>query len=176
LTLQLVQDLAHGLRRLVVLPGDIEEVLVAVLARQLMRPGVGGNEELAGVQHRPRRRQQNIGPDVAGDEIDIVQVDELVGLLLADLRLEAVVLVDHLEVEITHLAAHVLDREIDGILLVIADHRGRCGERGDEADLDGIGEYCRKARAQRERGGQSGPDHRCSSLETSSPLLTVVCG
>ena len=55
------------------------------------------------------------------------------------LGLEAVVLVEDLDVESGHLAADVLYREVDRILHVAADNPGAGGEGGHEADLDLVG-------------------------------------
>jgi hypothetical protein len=135
---------------------------VAVLTRHLVRPGVGGDKNLAGVEHRPCRGQEHVRPDVARDEVDIVLVDELVGLLLADFGLESVVLEDHPDIEIAHPAAHVFDREFDRILHVVADHRGRRGERRDETDLHLLGK-CNAERLDAKAAsgtGQGCPDHR----------------
>ena len=59
------------------------------------------------------RGQQHVRPDITGDEIDFVGFDQLLGLLLADLRLEAVVFVDHLDRQAAHFAAHVIEREFE---------------------------------------------------------------
>ena len=66
----------------------------------------------------------------------MVGLDQLVGLLLADFRLEAVVLVDHLNRQPAHLAAYVVERELERVAHVIADGRGRTAERRDKADFD----------------------------------------
>ena len=134
-----VEDLAHRHRGLVVLPGGREEVLVAELAGELGRAGVRADEELAGVEDGFAGGEQDVRPDEPRHEIDVVGLDELVRLLLADLGPESVVLVEDLDVESGHLAADVLHREVDRILHVPADHAGPGGEGGHEADPDLVG-------------------------------------
>ena len=89
-----------------------------------------------GIDDRLERRQQHVRPDIADDEIDLVGFDQLLGLLLADVRLLPVVFVDHLDRETADLAAHMIERELERIAHVVADHRGRAAEGRDEADLD----------------------------------------
>jgi hypothetical protein len=127
--------LAHRLGRLVVLPRGREEALVALLAGELVRAGVGADHDLAGVGHRRRHREQHVRPDHPGDEVDLVLLQHLVGELLADVGLDLVVAVDHLGVEAADLAVEVVERELDRVLHVLADHALRTRERGDEADL-----------------------------------------
>ena len=62
---------------------------------------------------------------IAGHEVDLVLLQHLLGELHADLGLELVVAVDHLDGEAAHLAAEVVERELDRILHVLADDRGR---------------------------------------------------
>ena len=111
--------MAHRLRRLVVLPRGREHGRRAKFARDLRRAGIGDDEEGLGVDDRLERGQQHVRPDVAGDEIDLVGLDQLLGLLLADFRLEAVVFVDHLDRQTAHLAAHVIERELEGIAHIL---------------------------------------------------------
>ena len=68
----------------------------------------------------------------------MVGFDQLVGLLLADLRLLRVVLVENLDRLSGHLAAEMLEAEIEAVAHVVADRRGRTAERADETDLDGV--------------------------------------
>jgi hypothetical protein len=82
-----------------------------------------------------------------------VLLQHFLGDLHADVGLELVVAVDHLEGHAAHLAAQVLDRELDRILHVLADDARRAGERGDESDLDLL--------LRQRRGGES--ERRCCS-------------
>ena len=101
----LVHVVAHRLRRLVVLPGGREEEWRAQTAGDLVRTGIGADQEGLRVDHRLERGQQHVRPDVAGDEIDPVGLDQLLGLLPADVRAQLVVLVDDLDRQPAHLAA-----------------------------------------------------------------------
>jgi len=78
-----------------------------------MRTGIRADEERLGIEGRLDRGQQHVRPDVAGQEVDLVAFDQLFGLLLADLGLEAVIFVDHLHRNAAHLAAHVVERELE---------------------------------------------------------------
>src|SRR6185369_2528105 len=89
-------------------------------------------------------------PDIAGDEIDLVGLDQFFGLLLADIGLLAIVLVDHLDRLAAHLAAEMVERKLEGIAHVVADRSSRTAESRDKADLDAVG------RARRLRQRQSG--------------------
>ena len=131
----LVQVLTHRHRRLIVLPGRRKEVLVATLARHLRRPRIGADQELVRVEYGFGRCQQHVRPDVTDDKIDIVLLDQLVGLLLADIGLEAIVFHDQLDVERSHLVADVLQRQLDRIFHVFADNGGRGCQRRNKTDL-----------------------------------------
>ena len=112
---------------------------MAQLTRHLAGPGIGRNQELARIQHRFARCQQHMRPDVARDEINIVLLHQLVGGLFAGIGGELIVAKDDLDIQIAGLAAQMLDRQIDGVFHVFANHRGGCGQRGDKADFHAIG-------------------------------------
>src|SRR5262249_36582738 len=72
------------------------------------------------------------------------------------------VAVDHLHRATAHLVPEVIEREVDRVLHVLSDDRGRAGQRGDEADLDPLLLRRRRQResdARRERSGENGSDH-----------------
>ena len=83
----------------------------------------------------------------------MVGFDQLVGLLLADLGLLRVVLVENLDRLSRHLAAEMLEAEIETVAHIVADRRGRTAERADETDLDGV--CCHR--------GWSWPPARCTT-------------
>src|SRR5260370_19559001 len=85
-----------------------------------------------------QRSQQHVRPDIAGDEIHLVGLHEFFGFLLADVRLLLIVLVDHLDRLAAHLAAEMIERELERIAHVVADHRGRAAEGRDKPDLDAV--------------------------------------
>ena len=75
-------------------------------------------------------------PDVAGHDVDLVLLDQALGRLLALLRIELVVGVDHFEVDRAGLAAQMFDGQLDGVAHVVADHRRWGRQRRDKSDLD----------------------------------------
>ena len=87
---------------------------------------------------RLERGQQHVRPDVADDEVDLVGLDQLLGLLHADFGLDLVVLVDHLDRQAADLAAVMVEGELERVAHVVADRGDRAAERADEADLDGL--------------------------------------
>jgi len=52
-------------------------------------------------------------PDITDDKVDIVLLDQLIGLLLADIGFETVILHDQFNIEFTHLVADVFKRQLD---------------------------------------------------------------
>ena len=64
-------------------------------------------------------------PDEARDEMDIVLFHQLVGLLFADLRLEAVVFNDELDVLTAHFVTDVIECDIGGFHHVPSHGTGR---------------------------------------------------
>ncbi len=68
----------------------------------------------------------------------MIGLNQLFGLLLADIGLLLVVLVDHLDRPSIHLAADVIERQFERIARVGADRGGRAAESIDEPDLDRI--------------------------------------
>ena len=66
-------------------------------------------------------------------------LQHLVGELFADVGLDLVVTVHDLHVEPADLAPEVIERQLDGALHVLADGPLRAGQRGDEANLHGLG-------------------------------------
>src|SRR5262249_25948470 len=87
--------------------------------------------------------------DDAADEVDLVLLEHLVGELLADIGLALVVAIDDLDVEAADLPAKVIERQLDGVLHVLADDAGRSRQRGDETDLDRLRRAHCLARSQR---------------------------
>ena len=85
---------------------------------------------------RLHRSQQHVRPDVPHDKVDFVGLDQLIGLLLADLRLEAVVFVYDLYGQATHFAAHMIERQLERVAHVVADDGNGPAEGADEPDFD----------------------------------------
>ncbi len=63
-------------------------------------------------------------------------LDQFLGLLLANIRLLPVVFVDHLDRNAAHLAAQMVERKFERVAHVVADDGSRAAEGRDEADLD----------------------------------------
>ena len=164
--------LAHRFRRLVVLPGGGEEHLVAIRAGKLVRAGVGADHEGARAGHCGRDCEHDVGPDHAGDEVDLVLLQHLLGDLLADIGLDLVVAVDHLGVEAADFALEMVERELDRVLHVLADHALRAGEGRNEADLEFLLREGRRCRA----NGKCGSGNEAGQPETCSFLHAFLLG
>ena len=126
---------AHHLVVLVVLIGGDEEVRVAILAGEVRGAGVRADQEGAALGHRLHDGDQDVGEDRADDEVDLVAVDQRLGLADGDVGLEFVVLDEQLDLAAAELAAHVLDRELEAVAELLAEHGRRARQRGDDADF-----------------------------------------
>jgi hypothetical protein len=102
-----------------------------------------------------RHRQHHVRPDDTGHEVHLVLFQHLVGELLADVGLDLVVAVDHLDVESPDFPAEMIERQLDRVLHVLADGALRPGQGRDEADLHRLGG--------RRGGGQDGGENRRES-------------
>jgi hypothetical protein len=156
----LIEIFAGRLRGLVALPGDRKEVRRALFAGNLRGPGIGADDEGLRIHRRQQRGQQHVGKAVAGEKIDVVGFDELVGLLLADLGLLRVVLEQNLDRLSRHLAAEMLEAEIEAVAHVVADRGGRAAERPDEADFHTVSRHSCRCDVRRGQARQ-GHDRDC---------------
>ena len=156
--------------------GEVQ--LVALRAGERARAGVGADHDLARAGDDRHDRHHHVRPDDAGDEVDLVLLQHLLGDLHADVGLELVVAVEHLDRQAADLAAEVLDGELDRLLHVLADHALRAGHRADEADLDLLLLRCRRHResdARRQCSGENGFDH-CVLLRRSNSNRNLGLG
>ena len=80
-------------------------------------------------------RLQDIGEHRADDEIDVIALDEALDLGHRDVRLQFVVDDDHLRIRAAELAAERLDREVEAVADLAAEHRRGSGQGHDDADL-----------------------------------------
>ena len=80
-------------------------------------------------------RQQHVGEDRADDEIDLIALEEPLDFGHRDVRLQFVVDDGHLRVEPAELAAERLDREVEAVAHLPAEHRGGSREGHDEPDF-----------------------------------------
>ena len=81
-------------------------------------------------------RLQDVGEDRTDDEIDLVALDEALDLGDGDIGLQFVVDDDHFGIGAAELAAERLDREVEAVADLAAEHRRRARQRDDDADLD----------------------------------------
>ena len=123
-------------KRLVVLVGGDEEIRVAFLAGEIGGAGIRADQDDIGVGHRLEDRLQNIGEDRADHEVDLVALEQRLDLGDGDVGLEFVVLHDDLDLAAAELAAEVFHRELEAVAQLLAEHRRRAGQRGDDADLE----------------------------------------
>ena len=80
--------------------------------------------------------QEDIGPDIAGHQINVVPQNEALGCLLPFLGVELVVPVDDLDGFLAHPMIDVLKRKFHRVAHVAPDDSRRRGQRGDKPDLD----------------------------------------
>jgi hypothetical protein len=140
----LIEIFADRLGNLVALPRHRKEPGRAQLAGNLGRACISADQECLRIDRGLQRGQQDIRPDVAGEKTDAIGTDQLVGLLLADLGLLLIILVDDLGGDAADLAAEMVERELEAVAHIVADHRGGPAERGDETDLGAL--LCRNRR------------------------------
>jgi len=74
-------------------------------------------------------RHQHVRKDRADDEIDLVALEEPLDLGHRDVGLEFVVDHDHIRVEAAELAAESLDRKVEAVAHLTAEHRGSAEPR-----------------------------------------------
>src|SRR5262249_52340949 len=108
--------------------------------------------------------EQHVRPDVAGDEVNLVGLDELLGLLDAYLGLLLIVLVNHLDRQAPHLAAQMVERKLDRVSHVVADHGGRAAERAFETYFSAS--LLGRSRCGREHGDRGGRKKDAPHLQT----------
>ena len=112
----------------VVLIGDVEVVGVAALAGELGRAGVGGEVELALLDCGGDDGQRDVGEDDAGQDVDVVGLDHLVGKLDGDVGLLLVVLGD--DGDLGAGVAGLLQRQHEAVAHVDAEAGAAAGEGG----------------------------------------------
>jgi len=97
--------LARGFVERIVRPRRDEEPWVALLSGERRRRGVWAHVRNPGIEGLRHRGQQDVREDDAGEDVDFVQANVLLGQLLADLGLELVVADFHLHRQPAELAA-----------------------------------------------------------------------
>ena len=159
--------LARRLVLVVVLVGDVEVVRVAALAGELRRAGVGREVELALLDRGRDDGERDVREDDAGQDVDLVGLDHLVGELHGDVGLLLVVLGDDLDLGAG--VAGLLQRQHEAVAHVDAEAGAAAGEGGDHADLDRRGARDGGGRGHQERGEAGG--RGCVSSWFSSSVV-----
>ena len=128
--------LAQNFVHLIVLIGGDEEIRVAVLAGEARCPGVGTDEDDVRLGDGLGDCAEDVGEDRTDHEIDLVAIDQRLDLGHGDVGLELVVGDDDLGLAAAELAAQILDRKCEAVAQLLAEHRRRAGQRGDDADFE----------------------------------------
>ncbi|MNE55146.1 hypothetical protein D3C80_1499690 [compost metagenome] len=120
------------------------------MAGECRRCCIGGHVEFSLRDRARHDRHQKVRPDDAGQHVDLVALNHLVGDLDGKLRLLRVVLGDDGDV----LVAGLLDRQHEAVAGIDAEACTATRKRGDHADLERLGHrVTRCAEAERHRGG-----------------------
>ena len=138
---------------LIVLIGSDEEVRVAVLAGEGGRSGVRTDEDDVGLGNGLHDRAEHVGEYRPDHEIDLVAIDERLDLADGDVGFALRVGDNDFDLAAAELAAQRLDREHKAVAHLLADHRRRSRQGGDDADLEfflGLGGSMPRARAWRQ--------------------------
>ena len=146
--------------QVVVLPGDVEEEGIALLAGVLRGAGVGRDVEGLVLEDGRADGEHDVGEDDAGHEIDLVLLQELVGCLLGDVRILLVVGNQYLSRQIAQLAAEMLDAQLETVADIDAEAGPRAGQGGDEANLDLVGSVDGTGQQQGSGKGSQARHHR----------------
>ena len=85
--------------------------------------------------------------------------------MFAGFWLKAIIAIDEVDIEITHLATHMLNSQIDGVLHVFADNGSRCGECCNETNFNFSG----MGGTRHERGCE------CSKQGLFDHLILPIC-
>ena len=110
---------------LIVLVRGDEEIRVALLAGEVRGTGVRRNQDRAAVGHGLHHRDQDVGEHRTDHEIDLVALDQRLGLAHCHIRLQLVVPNDQLDLAPAELVAERLQRELEAVALLYAERGGR---------------------------------------------------
>ena len=131
--------LAEHRRRQLVLIGRRQEPGVAALAGERRGAGVRADQDGLGVRDRLGDRHQDVGEGRADDDLHLVALDQLLGLVDGDVGLQLVVLHDDLRVDAAELAAGMLDAQIEAVVDLLAERGLRSGQHVHQADAELLG-------------------------------------
>ena len=146
--------LARGLVHGVVLVAGAEEIGIALGARELAGAGVGRQVGHLGGKQRRAHGQRHVGGHRAGEQIDLLALDEAVYELACLLGVARHVGLDELGRHAAELAAQQLDGQVQAVADLGAGCRERAGDIQGHAHLDGrgrlrLGQHGRRTHGQR---------------------------
>src|SRR5207253_2744594 len=122
-------------------------------------------------------RHQDVGEDRADDEVDLVALDELLGLADRHVGLQLVVLHRHCRGEPAELAARVLDAEHEAVSQLPAEHRLWAGQHRHDADLELLGLRCPgRDHARRQNADAGQPPSRSRKMEAGGMRIACLGG
>ena len=110
-----------------------------------------------------------MAPDITGNKIDIVLLDQFVRYLFAGFRGKPVIAIDNFDIQIASFATQMFDGKVNGVFHVVADHCGAGGQRGYKADFYtfGLSRY-------RQQAGGCGHCHEFSHFNSHQLFSDIV--
>ena len=112
---------------------------MAALASQGRGTSIGAHQQHIGIGDGLVNGHHDVGEGDAGDDVNLVALHELLRQLHAQVSLELVVFLDHLNRRATEFSAQVLDAQHEGVVLVLAERASRTREGAHETNLDRLG-------------------------------------
>jgi hypothetical protein len=100
---------------------DVEE-RAAFLAGEARRTGIRADQKGLALNDRLVDRAENVGEDRADHEVDLVALQQGLDLGHGDVGFQLVVDDDDLDLLAAHLAAEILDREVEAVAGLLAEH------------------------------------------------------
>ena len=150
----------------VLIRGHVEK-RAAVLAGVARRTGIRADQESLGVGDRLVDRLQDVGEDRPDHEIDLVALEQSLDLAHRAVGFKLIIGDHDFDVASTHLAAEILDREIETVADLLTERGGGTRQRNDDADLQLLlraGRRCRDAERERQRCASKNMCHRLLPL------------
>jgi len=155
------------------LPRHHEIIGVASLAGKCRRSGVGADIDRAGIEDVGHGRARDIREHDAGEQLDILVLQQAIGDLLALPGLGAVVLDHDLNRDAAQFAASDVNRELKAVADILAEVAAGTGQRRDHADLDCIRAGLLAERRQGDRpAGRHGYSQDRAPARRSGPANT----
>ena len=136
----------------VVLPGHVEEIGVALRARILAGAGIGADVKGFGLEDGLAHGQHDVGKHDAGHEVHLVALDQAVCGLFGGVGAGLVVGHDHFCGQAAELATAVLDGQLKAVTDVHAQASAGSRQRAEQAHLHLVGGMCTTRQHQRGSG------------------------